>query len=36
MQVLFPLERVYVPVGMGEGCGARVGLTVTVLVEVVV
>lgn len=28
MQVMFPLETVYVPVGMGEGCGARVGLTV--------
>lgn len=31
MQVLFPLETVYVPVGMGEGRGARVGLAVVVV-----
>jgi len=36
MQVLFPLETVYVPVGMGEGRGARVGLTVTVVDGMVV
>lgn len=36
MQVLFPMETVYLPVGMGEGCGARVGLTVVIVDGMVV
>lgn len=36
MQVLFPLETVYVPVGMGDGRGAGVGLTVLVVDGMVV
>lgn len=31
MQVLFLLEMVYVPMGMGEGWGARVGLAVIIV-----
>lgn len=36
MQVLLLLEMMYVPVGMGEGCGARVGLTIIVVDGMVV